>query len=132
MSQLQMVCRCILLADLVCPPQILRSDIAFARVCREPTLKYALRALPGVVPLPNPEVCVGDGGWQTEQNSARKFHRSKARQQSKLHVNPHPLFATHGIQSLHPPCCLSIFHRSPSQLLQRKGERAFHTIAGLP
>ena len=45
------------------PSQTLRTDFAFARVCREPTLKYALRALPGVVHLPNPEVCnVGRGG----------------------------------------------------------------------
>ena len=36
--------------------QVLRSDIAFAPISRDPKLKYALRALPGVVPLPDPVV----------------------------------------------------------------------------
>ena len=33
--------------------QVLRTDYAFARISRDPKLKYALRALPGVVPLPD-------------------------------------------------------------------------------
>ena len=41
--------------------QVLRSDIAFARISRDPKLKYALRALPGVVPLPDPVVRTGWG-----------------------------------------------------------------------
>jgi hypothetical protein len=36
--------------------QVLRSEITFVKVCGTPKVMFALRAMPGVVPLPDAEV----------------------------------------------------------------------------